>query len=99
MAMDKTSESIKLGIEKVRRAADDLEAINSNMGSIAHEGEQMARSLRSQSQATQAAKQTGIELLSAADATALAARQTSAAAYDLSATAPQLADAVAQFRI
>ncbi|MEC9465563.1 MAG: methyl-accepting chemotaxis protein [Myxococcota bacterium] len=99
MAMDKTSESIKLGIEKVRRAADDLEAINSNMGSIAHEGEQMARSLRSQSQATQAAKQTGIELLSAADSTALAARQTSAAAYDLSATATQLSDAVAQFRL
>ena len=88
MAMDKTSESIKLGIKEVRRAM--TLSINSNMGSIAHEGEQWLEACEVKAK-PQAAKQTGIELLSAADSTALAARQTSAAAYDLSATATQLA--------
>ena len=99
MAMDKTSESIRLGVGKVRQAADDLMAINSAMGSVANDGEEISRGLEGQSQASQNAKQTAIELLNAADTTAMAARQASAAAYDLSTTANQLATAVAEFRL
>jgi len=99
VAMDKSSEEIKIGIERVREAVSNLGIINDAVTSLNAQVEDINNSSQSQAMSSRMVQQTTVNLLGASRITAQAARQTDSAATELNAMANQLRDAVAQFKL
>lgn len=99
MSMDKSSEEIRIGVTLVRETTDNLQAINQRMATIRAETTNLAEGASEQAEACTGARSTVGDLQTSANLAAQAARQTSAASYELTAMASQLTAAVSAFRI
>ena len=99
VAMEKSSEEIRIGIENVRNSADFLTEIYDTTVDVKEQLSIITENSQLQSQSSRSAQQTSTELLASSKIAAQAARQTSLAAYELASMAAQLSEAVAQFKI
>lgn len=99
MAMEKTGEEIRVGVNIVREIIEAMTLIHQTMGDIARNHELALSGVESQAEASRQSRSTAQDLLTSATLTAQASRQTSAAAYDLNAMATQLTAATAVFKL
>ena len=99
VAMDKSSEEIKIGIERVREAVSSLDNINEAVVGLNEQIEDINNSSKSQAISSRMVQQTTVDLIGSSRIAAQAARQTASAATELNAMANQLRDAVAQFKL
>lgn len=98
VAMDKSSEEIRLGISQVQESTDTLANINNSLNTIRDQMGDMNSSTKDQAMASNQAEQSATELAKSSLMVSSAAKQTVAAAFEINAMANQLAESVAAFR-
>lgn len=99
VAMDKSSEEIKIGIDRVRESVSNLGSINDAVNALNVQIEDINNSSQAQAVSSRMVQQTTVDLIGSSRIAAQAARQTAGAATELNAMANQLRDAVAQFKL
>ncbi len=99
VSMDKSSEEIRIGVGLVSDATTVLEEISRKMEEVRSQSGLIAEGVAQQSRVSRESQTAVSDILSTANLTAQAARQSSSAAYELNAMAAQLSDAVAAFRL
>ena len=99
VAMDKSSEEIRIGIDRVRESVDTLDLINKAVNNLQQQVRDISSSAQMQAGSSRQVQQSVGEMLSSSRIASQAAQQTSAATYELGAMANQLRDAVAQFKV
>jgi methyl-accepting chemotaxis protein WspA len=98
VAMDKSSEEIRLGIDQVRESTDTLQVINESLDGIRSQMGDVTAGTKDQAQASSQAQQTAIELAESSRMVSQAAKQTVTATFEINAMANQLAESVASFK-
>ena len=98
VAMDKSSEEIRLGISQVQESTDTLANINNSLNTIRDQMGDMNSGTKDQAVASNQAEQSATELAKSSLMVSSAAKQTVAAAFEINAMANQLAESVAAFR-
>ena len=98
VAMDKSSEEIRLGISQVQESTDTLANINNSLNTIRDQMGDMNSSTKDQAMASNQAEQSVTELAKSSLMVSSAAKETVAAAFEINAMANQLAESVAAFR-
>jgi len=99
VAMDKSSEEIRIGIEYVKESTKNLSEINNAMEQIQDQINEITTSTKDQADSARQSQQTSSELLTSSRMVAQASKQTSTAAFELNVMANQLSDAVATFMV
>ncbi|ETR73997.1 MAG: Sensory transducer protein [Candidatus Magnetoglobus multicellularis str. Araruama] len=99
VAMDKSSEEIRIGIDMVKDSTQTLSGINNSMSQIQEQISEISVSSKDQAESAQQTYQTTSELLTSSKMVAQASKQTLTAALELNAMANQLRDAVSAFQI
>ncbi|KPA19652.1 membrane protein containing Chemotaxis methyl-accepting receptor, signaling domain protein [Candidatus Magnetomorum sp. HK-1] len=99
VAMDKSSEEIRIGIDYVKESTETLAGINNSMDQVQDQITEISVSSKDQAESARQSQQTSSELLASSKMVAQASKQTSIAALELNAMANQLSDAVAAFNI
>ena len=98
VAMDKSSEEIRLGISQVQESTDTLANINNSLNTIRDQMGDMSSGTKDQAVASSQAEQSASELAKSSLMVSSAAKQTVAAAFEINAMANQLAESVSAFR-
>jgi methyl-accepting chemotaxis protein/CHASE3 domain sensor protein len=99
VAMDKSSEEIRIGIDLVKESTQTMAGINDSMNQIQEQVSEFSLSAKDQAESAQQTQQTTSELLASSKMVAQASKQTLTAALELNAMANQLRDAVSAFQI
>ena len=99
VAMDKSSEEIRIGIDYVKESTETLAGINNSMDQIQEQISEISLSSKDAAESSRQSQQTTSELLASSKMVSQASKQTSIAALELNAMANQLSDAVAAFKI
>ncbi|MBF0452560.1 MAG: HAMP domain-containing protein [Candidatus Magnetomorum sp.] len=99
VAMDKSSEEIRIGIDFVKDSTETLAGINNAMVQVQEQISEITVSAKDQAESARQSQQTTSELLASSKMVAQASKQTLTAAFELNAMANQLSDAVSAFHI
>ena len=99
LAMDKSSEEIRHGVNRVKTSADSLGSIHDAMERIQEQMKMILESVRAQADSSRMVQTTSTEMLSSSNMVAKAASQTRSVTYELNAMATQLSSAVAAFKV
>jgi methyl-accepting chemotaxis protein WspA len=99
VAMEKSSEEIKSGVNLVHNTSTNMSSINHSISQVSGKSKQILRSVRAQSESSSSVRSSATELLQSANMVSQAARQTNAISYELNSMANQLASAVSAFKL
>jgi len=98
VAMDKSSEEIRTGIDRVQESTVTLSNINESLDTIRNQMSDITTGTKDQSIATSQAQQGALELSESSKMVAVAAKETVKASFEINIMANQLAESVASFR-
>ncbi len=98
VAMDKSSEEIRTGIDRVQESTATLSNINDSLNTIRSQMGELSAGAQEQSVASTEAQQSVGELSESSKMVAVSAKETVKAAFEINIMANQLAESVATFR-